>query len=183
MEILIFTLSEFIYYIFLSFLIASCKSFYLANSCILLFLFSMLIYMPSLLSIKIIKNRKKYFIVSNILIISASILIFIFRNFTHNGLINFTFHLYTILFMFVPFFSIFALSIHKLYIPIKKRKQLIFLIVFKKISIILLAFIFSYFFKFNHTIIFISIIDFIFNIISPLIIKCSHSLMKNTKNI
>ena len=169
MEALIFIFTEIIYYLFLGFIITKYKSSYLANSCILLFLFSILISLPSIMSLRIIKNRKKYFIVSSILIISASLIVLIFRKFTRNGIINFTFYLYTTLFMLVPFFSLFTLSMHKLYIPKKKNKQLAVLIVSKKIIIILLIFIFSKFLKLKDLIIFISVLDFILNISSPFI--------------
>ena len=169
METIIFIFTEIIYYLFFSFIITKFKSSYLANSCILLFLFSMLISLPSLISINAIKNRKKYFIVSTILIISSSLLIFIFRKFTKNGIINFTFYLYTTLFMFIPFFSLFTLSIHKLSIPRKKKKQLVTLIVSKKLLIILFTFVFSYFLKLKDLIILIGILVFITNIISPFV--------------
>ena len=103
METIIFILTEAIYYLFLGLLVTKFNNVYLANSCVLLFLFSMLISIPSLIFIKILKNKKKYFSVSSILIIFTSLLILQFRKFTKNGIINFTFYLYTILFMLVPF--------------------------------------------------------------------------------
>ena len=169
MESIIFILTEIIYYLFLGFIITKYKSLYLANSCILLFLFSILISLPCIMSIRLIKNRKKYFIISSILIILASLLVLIFRKFTKNGIINFTFYLYTTLFMLVPFFSLFTLSMHKLYFEHKKKKQLALLIVSKKIILILLTFIFSKFLKLKDLIIFISILDFILNVSSPFI--------------
>ena len=169
METITFILSETVYYLFLGFIITKFKGNYLANSCILLFLFSMLTALPSIISIRFVQNRKKFFILSSILIISSSLLILIFRNFTKNGIINFAFYLYTILFMLIPFFSLFTLSMHKLCIPCKKKKQLISLIVSKKIILILVIFIFSNFLKLKNLIIFISILDFILNISSPII--------------
>ena len=169
MDSILFIFTEFIYYLFLGFIITKYKSSYLANSCILLFLFSILISLPSIMSIRFIKNRKKYFIVSSILIISASLIVLIFRKFTKNGIINFTFYLYNTLFMLVPFFSLFTLSMHKLYMPKKKKKQLVMLIVSKKIILILLIFIFSKFLKLKDLIIFISILDFVLNIASPFV--------------
>lgn len=167
METLFFIFTELIYYIFLGFVVTKFNSTYLANSCILLFLFSLLIALPSLILIRVFKNRKKYFFVSSILIIFSSLAILLFRKFTKNGLLNFTFYLYSNLFMLVPFFSLFTLSIHKLCFPKKKKKQLVILIASKKFILITLIFIFSFFFKFKNIIISISIIDFVLNIISP----------------
>lgn len=169
METIIFILSEIVYYLFLGFLVNKFDNHYLANSCILLFLFSMLISLPSFISINFIKNRKRYFIISNILIIATSLLILLSRNFSKNGMLNFAFYLYTNLFMLIPFSSLFTLSIHKLCIPNKKRKQLVFLIVFKKIVIILFSFIFSFLLKLNDLIILMSVLDFMLNITSPFI--------------
>ena len=167
METIIFTLTEFIYFLFLSIIITKFNSSYLANSAFLLFLISMLISLPSIMSIKLIKNKKRFFTFSSILIILSSAFILLLRKFNKNGIINFTFHLYTILFMFIPFFSLFTLSIHNLCFPYKKKKQLVLLIVSKKIIIILLTFIFSFILKFEKLIILISFIDLILNIISP----------------
>lgn len=169
MEIIVFIFSELVYYLFLYWVVSKFNGNYLALSCGLLFLFSMLIALPSLICKNFIKNRKKYFVVSSIFIISISLLISIFRKFTKNGILNFTFYLYTILFMFVPFFSLFTLSIHKLSFPEKKRKQLVKLIVSKKMSIIFIAFIFSFIIKFKNLIILISILDFVLNLSSPII--------------
>ena len=169
METIIYILSEAIYYWLLSFIVAKFNTNYLANSCILLFLFSMLISIPSLICLKFIKNRKKFFSISSLLIISASLLILVIRNFTKNGVINLAFHLYTTLFMLVPFFTLFTLSMHKLSFPKKKKKQLALLIVSKKTILIVITFIFSLFLKFNNLIILISISDFILNLSSPFI--------------
>lgn len=171
METIIFILTEAIYYLFLGLLVTKFNNVYLANSCVLLFLFSMLISIPSLIFIKILKNKKKYFSVSSILIIFTSLLILQFRKFTKNGIINFTFYLYTILFMLVPFLSIFMLSLHNLSVPNQKKKQLVFLIVSKKVIILVFTLIFSFILKFQNIIILISILDFIFNISSPFISK------------
>ena len=168
METIIFILSELIYYIFLYWIVSKFNGNYLAISCFILFLFSMLISLPSLLSIEFFKNRKNYFIISNIFIIATSLLIYCFRNFSRNGLLNFTFYLYTNLFMLVPFFSLFTLAIYKLFVT-KKRKQLTFLIVFKKIILILLIFCLNLILDFKNLIIIISILDFILNITSPAI--------------
>lgn len=169
MEILSYIFTEAIYYWFLSYLVAKFDSIYLVNSCILVFLFSMLTSIPSLILLRVIKNRKKYFTISSALIISTSLLVLIIKKFTQNGIINFSFHLYTTLFMLVPFFTLFTLSMHKLSFPIKKKKQLVFLIVSKKIIIIALSYIFSFILRFNSLIIFISILDFILNLLSPFI--------------
>lgn len=169
METLTFIASELIYYLFLYWIVSKFNGNYLAMSCFILFLFSMLISLPSLISIKFIKNRKKYFIISNIFIIATSLLLFCFRYFSKNGLLNFTFYLYTNLFMLVPFFSLFTLAINKLCIPNKKRKQLAFLIVFKKIILILFTFCLSLILDFKNLIIIISILDFILNINAPII--------------
>lgn len=175
METIIYIFTEVLYYLFLSTLVTKFNSSYLANSCTLLFLFSMLISIPSLICLKFIKNRKRYFITSSILIISCSAFILFIRHFTRNGIINFAFHLYTTLFMLVPFFSLFMLSLHKLSFPIKKKKQLAILIVSKKVIIISVSFIFSFILTFKNLIVLISILDFILNLISPFI---SNSLLK-----
>ena len=186
MEIFIYLLIELLYYFFLGFLVASFNSSYLAYSCILLFLFSSLISLPPIMTIKIFTNRKKYFLISSIWIIVISFIIFLFRNFTKNGIINMTFHLYSILFMLIPFFSLFTLSLHKLYFShpksnqklhshsksiglIQKKKQLITLIVSKKMILIFFTLLFSKFLKFENLLIFIAIFDFILNIASPFI--------------
>lgn len=169
METIFFILIEAIYYLFLSFLVTKFNSSYLANSCIWLFLFSMLISIPSLICIKFIKNTKKYFVVSSVLIIFSSLLILLFRQFTKNGIINFTFYLYSILFMLVPFLSFFMLSLHKLSIPKQKKKQLFLLIASKKVIILVFTYIFSFILKFQNIIILISVLDFVFNISSPFI--------------
>ena len=169
MEIISFILIELLYNIFLGIIVTKFNNIYLANSCFLLFLFSMIISLPSLILIRFIKNRKKYFIISCILIVLSSSLILLIRKFTKNGIINFTFHIYTILFMLIPFFSIFTLSLHKLSYPTQKKKQLILLIASKKIIIIFITFIFCFLLKFEKLIILISTIEFILNIISPFI--------------
>ncbi len=176
METVIFILTEIVYYLFLGSIVTKFKGNYLANSCILLFLFSLLISLPSIMSIRHIKNRKKYFLISSILIITSSLIIFMFRKNTKNGIINFTFYLYTTLFMLVPFFNLFTLSLHKLYFSSKKKKQLAILIVSKKILLILFIFIFSIFLKLKDLIIFISVLDFVLNVISPFI---SNFLLKS----
>ena len=79
METVIFILTEIVYYLFLGSIVTKFKGNYLANSCILLFLFSLLISLPSIMSIRHIKNRKKYFLISSILIITSSLIIFMFR--------------------------------------------------------------------------------------------------------
>ena len=58
METLTFIASELIYYLFLYWIVSKFNGNYLAMSCFILFLFSMLISLPSLISIKFIKNRK-----------------------------------------------------------------------------------------------------------------------------
>lgn len=173
MEVIIYICSEMVYYLFLSYLVTKFNSSYLANSCILLFFVSLLIAVPPLLSIKLIKNRKKHFFISTVWIIFISLCFYLFRNFSKYGILNFTFHLYSILFMLIPFLNMFILSIHKLYFKSQKKKQLGILIVSKKILLIIVSFIFSFFFKFETLIISISILDFILNLISPfLVIFC-----------
>lgn len=169
MEGIIFIFTEAIYYWFMSYLVTKFNSAYLANSCILLFLFSMIISVPSLICLKFIRSRKKFFTISSALIISVSLLILLIKKFTQNGIINLAFHLYTTLFMLIPFFTLFTLSMHKLYYPKKKKKQLAMLIVSKKLILIIISFIFSFILSFNNLIILISIIDFILNLLSPFI--------------
>lgn len=169
METIIYILSESIYYLFLSQIVTKFNSSYLANCCILLFLFSMLTSIPSFICLYFIKNIKKFFTISSFLIISTSLLVLFIRKFTENGIINLAFHLYTTLFMLVPFFTLFTLSLHKLCFPKKKKKQLAILIVSKKIILIITTFIFSFILKFNTLMILISIVDFILNLISPFI--------------
>ena len=169
MEIITFILSEIIYYLFLGNIVTRFNDTYLANSCILLFLFSMIISIPSFICLKFFKNRKNYYIISSILIISSSLIILLFREFTKSGITNFAFHMYTILFMLVPFSNLFLLTIHKLTYPDKKKKQLVLLIVSKKIFLISLIFVFSFVLKFESLLTLTGILDFITNIISPFI--------------
>ena len=155
--------------LFLSIIVTKFNNTFLAYSCILLFLFSLFISLPSLIFIKKIKNHKIFFIVSTIFTILNSYLVLLLRQYTSFGIINFSFYLYTKLFMLIPFYSFFTLSIHKLCIPIKKTKQLAILIVLKKLFIIILITIFSFILQFQQLLVLISLLDCILNITSPLI--------------
>ena len=165
---IIFTICELIYYFFIAYIIQIYNNNLLTLSSILLFIFSLIIALPSIFLIYFIKNRKHFFIISSILIIVLSTVIYLFRNFSNSGILNFTFYVYSIIFMLIPFFSMFTLGIHKLFYN-KKRKQLYLLIVFKKIIIIFIASILIKYLNFNKLLVLISIIDCIYNLCLPFI--------------
>lgn len=181
----LYTLIELIYYSFLALTIGYFNNLYMSNSAWILMFFSVLLGTTLLFLINLLKNRRKYFIISSIYIILICSIFYLFGAYILNilniktGLINFTMYLYKILFMLSPFLSIYFLGIHKLTYTIEK-KYVCLIIAFRRIIEILVIFIFLLIANFSTILYILAIIDFLLNFYPILLFQRKFKTYKNT---
>ena len=174
-------LIECLYYFFISIFIKHFNNFSMISSVWILLIFSIILNIVAISLMYFLKNRKTYFIISSISIISLCVIFYILGKaflsifYIKQGLINFTMYLYKILFMFSPLLCIYFLGIHKL-AHTKQQKQLYLTIALRRIILIFTILLTMNFLNFSANLYIISISEFILNILPFILNKKNTSI-------
>ena len=172
-------LIECLYYLFIALFIKHFNNFSMITCAWILLIFSIFLNIIAISLIYFLKNRKTYFIMYSLLIIFLCSIFYIFGKsflsifYIKQGLINFTMHLYKILFMFSPLLCIYFLGIHKLTYN-QQKKQLYLTIALRRIILISMILITMNFLNFSNILYIISIAELILNILPFILNKKLH---------
>lgn len=158
---IVYSITELVYSLFLAYFIAQTGNSGMINCALIIFFILLIFGIPATLLIYFLRDRKKYFIITSIYTIILSAIVYFFGDKilalfnVKAGLINFTKHTYQNLFMFSPLFSLYFLSLHKMFYKkqnrtkqsrinkslAKQKKQLYLIIALKRLIPMFLVFI------------------------------------------
>lgn len=175
-----YTIIETIYYLFIALLINKFNDFSMISSAFILLAISVFLGIANYILLHFLKDRKKFFIASSLLIIAICSIFHIWGENILNifgiksGIINFTMYMYKIIYMLSPFLSLYFLGIHKLFYK-QQKKQLYLLIAIKRFFPILIILVTSYIFNFSSNLYILAVFEFIFNL---LFLLYSHKINK-----